>query len=305
LIEPQYQSLWDEILAPLWNAHLILMKGRERRHPLNIHAPERRVQLDDDGNILAIVPRVSLPAHLLIEEMMIQANVCAAQTLVDAKTPLLFRVHEPPSLEKLDQLADFLATCQISWSRGEPSSTERFNRLLAQSKDGEHEETINEVVLRTQMQAHYSPENLHHFGLNLLAYAHFTSPIRRYADLIVHRGLIRALGLGSDGLSDYEIKTLKDTADHITACERRSMAAERKSLERMIASYLSDKIGARFMGRILGVTRFGLFVKLDETGADGLVPISSLGAEFFFHDERSHALVGEKSRHCYRFRDAR
>lgn len=300
VIDPKDQALWDEVLEPLWQAHLLLTKGRERRNPLNIHAPERRVHLDDEGHIIAIVPRLSLPSHLLIEEMMIQANVSAAQTLVESKTPLLFRVHEPPSLEKSDQLADFLATCQIPWSRGEPPSTQRFNRLLAETKEGEHEETINEVVLRTQMQAHYSPENLHHFGLNLLAYAHFTSPIRRYADLIVHRGLIRALGLGTDGLTDYEIKTLQDTAEHITSCERRSMAAERESLERMIASYLSDKIGARFMGRILGVTRFGLFVKLDETGADGLVPISSLGEEFFFHDERAHALVGERSRNCFR-----
>jgi ribonuclease R len=285
----------DTILKPLWAAHACLTRGRNRRGPLHITSTERRVQLDEAGKVIAIAPRKALEAHQLIEEMMIQANVSAAETLEKHKTPLIYRVHEPSSLEKINNLADFLATIGLKWNKGEPPKTDRFNRLLDEVKDTEHEEIVNEVVLRTQMQAHYSPENFGHFGLNLDKYAHFTSPIRRYADLIVHRALIRALKLGDDGLSDYEIKTLGDIADHITMCERRSMAAEREAIERYVAAFLEDKVGASFEGRIVGVTRFGLFVKLTDTGADGIVPISSLGDEYFIHDDIQHALIGEKS----------
>jgi ribonuclease R len=287
--------LVETLLKPLWEAHACLTRGRNIRQPLHINSPERKITLDAEGNVIKIEPRVSLDAMQLIEEMMIQANVSAAETLEKHKTPLIFRVHEAPSLEKIGNLADFLATLGLPWTKGEPPRTERFNALLDGQKDGPHAEIINEVVLRTQMQAHYSPENYGHFGLNLDNYAHFTSPIRRYADLVVHRGLIRALKLGDDGLTDYEIKTLKDTAEHITETERRSMKAEREAIERYIAAFLQDQVGATFQGRIVGVTRFGLFVKLTETGADGIIPVSSLGNDYFVHDDVQHALIGERS----------
>jgi ribonuclease R len=226
---------------------------------------------------------------------MIQANVCAAETLEQKKTPLIYRVHDTPSQEKLFSLADFLGTIGVKWDKGQPATTQRFNRLLAEQREGEHGDIVNEVVLRTQMQAHYNNENIGHFGLHLDRYAHFTSPIRRYADLVVHRALIRALRLGNDGLHDQEVAKLADTADHITATERRSMAAERDATDRYIAAYLEDRVGAEFEGRITGVTRFGLFVRLADTGADGLVPVSSLGDEYFVHDDRAHALVGERT----------
>jgi ribonuclease R len=285
----------EALLKPLWAAHACLTRGRNIRQPLHITSPERRVKLDSEGNVVSIEQRVSLDAMQLIEEMMIQANVSAAEELQKHKTPLIYRVHETPSLEKVGNLADFLQTIGLPWNKGEPPRTERFNALLDSQKDGPHAEIINEVVLRTQMQAHYSPENYGHFGLNLDNYAHFTSPIRRYADLIVHRGLIRALKLGDDGLTDYEIKTLSDTAEHITATERRSMQAEREAIERYIAAFLHDKVGATFEGRIVGVTRFGLFVKLNDTGADGIIPVSSLGNDYFVHDDVQHALIGERS----------
>ena len=287
--------IMEAILFPLWNAYRCMLKGRERRSPLAIESPERKVLMDPGGGIGAIEPRHSLEAHRLIEEMMIQANVCAAETLEQKRTPLIYRVHDAPSQEKLFNLGDFLQTIGKPWNKGEPATTKRFNKLLDETRDGPHAEVVNEVVLRTQMQAFYSPENIGHFGLNLDRYAHFTSPIRRYSDLIVHRGLIRALGLGKDGLTDREISELPAIAEQVTLTERRSMAAERAAMDRYMAAFLAERVGATFSGRITGVTRFGLFIRLDETGADGLVPVSSLGDEYFTHDDRTHALVGERS----------
>uniref|UniRef100_UPI0028A84E40 ribonuclease R n=1 Tax=Brevundimonas sp. TaxID=1871086 RepID=UPI0028A84E40 len=291
--------IMDAILYPLWNAYSTMLKGRERRSPLAIESPERRVIMAPGGGIAAIEPRKSLEAHRLIEEMMIQANVCAAETLEKTRTPLIYRVHETPSQEKIFNLADFLHTIGKPWNKGESPNTKRFNKLLDETRDGPHAEVVNEVVLRTQMQAIYSPDNVGHFGLHLDRYAHFTSPIRRYSDLIVHRGLIRGLNLGSDGLTDREIAELGGIAEHVTETERRSMAAERDAMDRYIAAFLEDHVGATFSGRITGVTRFGLFIRLDETGADGLVPVSSLGNEYFTHDDRAHALIGERTGQRY------
>jgi len=286
--------LLDPILKPLWAAFRLMGKGREARSPLAIESDERRIVIKD-GEITSITRRASLEAHKLIEEMMIQANVSAAETLEAKRMPLIYRVHDTPSQEKVLSLVEFLQTLEVKWSKGEAPTTARFNKLLDDTRESPHAAIINEVVLRTQMQAHYSADNMGHFGLNLARYAHFTSPIRRYADLIVHRALIRALNLGTDGLTDQDIAQIKDTAEVITHAERRAMAAERDATDRYIAAFLADRVGATFTGRITGVTRFGLFVKLDETGADGLVPVSTLGEEYFVHDDRMHALVGERT----------
>ncbi len=287
--------LLESVLKPLWAAYAVLKKGRDARSPLAIESLERKIVIGADGQVASITPRASLEAHRLIEEFMIQANVCAAETLEQKKIPLVYRVHDAPSQEKIFNLTDFLATLGLPWTKGEAPRTERFNRLLAETRDTPNAEIVNEVVLRTQMQAHYSTENIGHYGLNLAKYAHFTSPIRRYADLVVHRALITALGLGKDGLCDRDIATMKGTAEHITAAERRAMAAERDATDRYIAAFLADRVGAEFEGKITGVTRFGLFVRLTETGADGLAPVSSLGGEYFVHDDRAHALVGERT----------
>jgi ribonuclease R len=288
-------TLLGRVLTPLFEAYAVLKAGRDARAPLEIESSERRIHFGADGRIAAIVPRASLPAHKLIEEFMIQANVCAAETLEQRRTPLIYRVHDTPSDEKIQALVDFLDTLGIKWSKGQRPTTARFDQLLAETRGGPHADIVNEVVLRTQMQAIYATDNIGHFGLNLDRYAHFTSPIRRYADLVVHRGLIRALGLGDDGLTETDIVRMKDTAERITMAERRAMAAERDATDRYVASFLAERVGAEFEGRITGVTRFGLFVRLAETGADGLAPISSLGDEYFHHDERAHALVGERS----------
>jgi ribonuclease R len=288
-------AILEPVLKPLWGAYAALKKGRDARSPVGIESTERKVVIDAEGQIASITPRASLDAHKLIEEMMIQANVSAAETLEARRTPLIYRIHDEPSPEKLQALGDFLATLGINWTRGETVRTERFNRLLDLVRGTPHAEIVNEVVLRTQMQAHYSDENIGHFGLNLQRYAHFTSPIRRYADLIVHRALIRALGLGDDGLTDRDLAQIKSTAEMITFAERRAMAAERDAMDRYIAAFLADHVGAEFDGKVTGVTRFGLFVRLSETGADGLVPVSTLGGEYFIHDDKAHALVGERT----------
>jgi ribonuclease R len=288
-------SLLEPVLRPLWAAYGALKIARDKRSPLEIESPERRIVIGPDGRVASITERQFLDANKLIEEMMIQANIAAAETLEQRRTPLIYRVHEAPSQEKLKNLTDFLSTLDIRWSMGEAPRTERFNRLLEQTRGTPHAEIVNEVVLRTQMQAIYSPDNVGHFGLHLDRYAHFTSPIRRYADLTVHRGLIRALGLGNDGLTDVEMATLTEIAEHITLAERRAMAAERDATDRYVAAFMEGREGAEFTGRITGVTRFGLFIRLAETGADGLVPVSTLGGEYFIHDDRAHALVGERS----------
>lgn len=297
---PKGEPLLEDVLKPLWGAYRALYSARQRRGALEIDAPERRVRVDENGKVSGIETRERFDAHKLIEECMIQANVCAAETLEQKGRPLIYRAHEPPSLEKMDALADFLQTIDMKWSRGEPPRPDRFNRLLEQAKDGDHYETVNEVVLRSQSQAVYSTENPGHYGLNLRRYAHFTSPIRRYADLTVHRALIRACKLGKDGQTDSEASQLDAIAEDITALERRAMAAERDATDRYIALYLAERVGTEFDGRITGVTRFGLFVRLQETGADGLIPISRLGDERFIHDEALHALIGQHSRDMYR-----
>ena len=297
--------LLEPVIKPLWAAYACLKRGRDARSPLAIESAERRIKLNTKGEITSIERRESLEAHRLIEEMMIQANVCAAETLEQKNSPLIYRVHDTPSEQKLFALGDFLQSIGKSWSKGEAPRTDRFNALLAETRETPHAEIVNEVVLRTQMQAIYSPDNMGHFGLNLNRYAHFTSPIRRYADLVVHRALIAALALGDDGLSDRDAARLQETAEHITATERRAMTAERDAMDRYVAAFLSDRRGAEFSGRITGVTRFGLFIRLEETGADGLVPVSTLGAssggsEFWVHDERTHALVAERSGRRFR-----
>jgi ribonuclease R len=295
--------LQDRIMRPLWNAYRAAAMARDHRSPLDLDLPERRILIGENGKIRSIAFRERLESMRLIEEFMIMANVAAAETLEQARMPLIYRVHDEPSKEKLIAFSDYLRTIAIPFAKGQVMKPVVFNRILERARGTPHQEVINDVVLRTQAQAVYAPDNVGHFGLNLQRYAHFTSPIRRYADLVVHRALIRALKLGGDGLSDPKIARLKDTADHISMTERRAMAAERDSVDRYVAAYMQDRVGAVFDGRITGVTRFGLFLRLADTGAEGLLPMRSLGTDFFRHDEKRHALVGERTGKAYRLGD--
>jgi ribonuclease R len=295
--------LMQRALLPLWQAYAVLSRARDERGPLDLDLPERKILLDEQGRVARVVIPERLDAHRLIEEMMIQANVAAAETLEQVKIPPVYRVHDEPSKEKLKSLRDFLETLDLKLALGTGLKPEAFNRILARAKTLPVPELVNEVILRSQAQAEYNPQNIGHFGLNLAKYAHFTSPIRRYADLLVHRALIRGLKLGSDGIEDQEIARLADTAREISDAERRAMAAERETVDRLIAAHLADRIDATFEGRIAGVTRSGLFVKLRETGADGFVPVSTLGQDFFSHVEEAHALVGDRTGETYQLGD--
>jgi ribonuclease R len=250
-----------------------------------------------------VVTPERLDAHKLIEEFMIQANVAAAEELEKRRTPQIYRVHEPPSDEKIRALAEFLQTINLSLARGQVMKPKHFNGILAQVKDKDYQHLVHEVVLRTQAQAVYSAENKGHFGLSLRRYAHFTSPIRRYADLIVHRALIAALELGDDGLSAEDIGRLDDTAQLISGAERRAMAAERETVDRLIAHHLAEQIGAIFAARIGGVASAGLFVTLNDSGADGFIPAATLGTDYFVFDETRHALIGERSGETFQLGD--
>lgn len=287
--------LLDTVLRPLWGAYDALRTARERRGPLELDLPERRVEIDEDGKVAGITTKERFDAHKLIEEMMIQANVAAAEELEKRTTPLLYRIHDAPSDAKIAALAEFLKTLDVKWPLDETAQTKRFNRLLADFEDTDDSSAVSEIVLRSQSQAVYSPDNIGHFGLNLRKYAHFTSPIRRYSDLIVHRGLITALKLGPDGLTDAHKVTLDDTAQHLVMTERRSMAAEREATDRYLAIFLADRVGAEFEGRITGVNKAGLFVRLAETGADGFVPASRISDEYWAYRESAMALVADRS----------
>jgi ribonuclease R len=296
--------LLDPILKPLYAAYAVAKRARDERDPLDLDIPERKILLKSDGTVDRVIVPERLDAHRLIEEFMILANVAAAETLEKKALPLIYRVHDEPTLEKVHALQEFLKTLDVPFAKAGALRPSLFNRVLTLVAGQDYEAMVNEVVLRSQAQAEYSAENYGHFGLNLRRYAHFTSPIRRYADLVVHRGLIRALGLGEGALPDNETaESLSEVAAEISVTERRAMKAERETADRLIAHHLVDRIGASFQGRISGVTRAGLFVKLDDTGADGLIPIRTLGTEYFNYDETRHALVGSRSGAMHRLGD--
>ena len=284
--------LLEDVIRPLWAAYALLKAARDRRQPLELDLPERRIELTPDGRVKSVNFKDRFDAHRLIEEFMVLANVCAAEELERLRRPLLYRVHEEPSPEKLDALRELAEASGFTLAKGQVLRTAHLNRLLGQAEGTDFDELINVTTLRSMQQAYYHPGNLGHFGLALRSYAHFTSPIRRYSDLIVHRALIAGHRWGADGLSAADEEMLADTAQHISETERRSMTAERDTTDRYLAAFLSERVGTEMTGRISGVQRFGAFVKLDETGADGLLPIREIGREYFVYDRDRQVLMG-------------
>ena len=284
--------LLEDVIRPLYAAHDALNDARARRQPLDLDLPERKVVLTEDGKVASVNFADRLEAHKLIEEFMILANVAAAETLIAKKTPLLFRVHEEPPPEKLETLRDVAESAGLTLAKGQVLKTAHINQLLHAAAGTDHSDVVNMSTLRAMTQAYYAPANFGHFGLALRSYAHFTSPIRRYSDLIVHRALITAHGWGEDGLTPADTERLESTAEHISETERRSMVAERDTTDRYLAAFLSERVGEEFTGRISGIAKFGAFVRLDGTGADGLLPVRSLGREFFHFDRDAGTLTG-------------
>jgi len=292
-------GLVDDVIAPLYGAYAALERNRRARGVLDLDLPERRITLDDKGRVTGIEPRQRLDSHKLIEEFMICANVAAAETLEKMAEPCMYRIHDQPSKDKLESLRQFLDSLDVRFARGQVIKPAQFNRILEKFADTPHSHMVSEVVLRSQSQAEYGPENIGHFGLALRRYCHFTSPIRRYADLLVHRALIRGGRLGEGGL-EKQPRDFAEMGEHISITERRAAMAERDAVDRFTAAFLADRVGATFQGRITGVTRFGLFVRLEDSGGDGLIPIGSLGEDYFVHEEARHALVGRDTGIEYR-----
>lgn len=280
------------VIDPLYRAYGLLATARTARGTLELDIPERRIEFAADGTVAAIGARARLDSHRLIEEFMIAANVAAAEALEKRQAPALYRIHEPPGLDKLEALRESLAALGLKLAKGNRPTPRLFSGLLAQAHGTEKAEIVSTLILRAQSQARYSPENAGHFGLALTRYCHFTSPIRRYADVLVHRALIGAYRLGDGALPPGQAERFEETGEAISGTERRAAAAERDVMDRYTTAFLAERVGAEFQGRINGVTHFGLFVTLDETGADGLVPVTSLPRDYYDHDQVSHALVG-------------
>ncbi len=293
-------GLGDGRIDALYAAFRALLGARSARGTLELDLPERKVVLDEAGQVAAIAPRPRLDSHKLIEEFMVLANVAAAEELERLRQPAMYRIHAPPTEEKLEALRGFLATLDISLPPGGTIHPRDLDRVLARVAGTDLAPMVNETILRSQSQAAYHPENIGHFGLALSRYAHFTSPIRRYADLLVHRALIRGLKLGLGPLSEGEAVAFEDIAERISGTERRAALAERDAVDRYLSAYMADKVGASFAARISGVTRFGLFVTVLDSGANGLIPLSSLPDDFWIHDDAGQALHGRRTRQTYR-----
>ncbi len=287
--------LTDTALKPLWACWRALYKAREARAPLDLDLPERRVVLDEKGRIMSVAPRERLDAHKLIEDYMIAANVAAAKALEAKKAPVMYRVHEPPSREKLVALKDYLATFGVEFALGQVIRPGTFNHILDRIGEVDFRPQVMEQVLRTQTQAYYAPVNAGHFGLALGSYGHFTSPIRRYADLLVHRSLVAAYNLGPGGLSPSEAAAMEQIGQSISTLERRAMEAERDTIDRYVAAFLAERIGETVAARITGVVNFGVFATVEGVGGDGLLPVRDLGTEYFRFDEGARTLTGENS----------
>ena len=297
---PVPSELVETALKPLWDCWRAMFAARQKRGPLELDLPERQVVLDEKGRIASVSPRERLDAHRLVEDYMIAANVAAARALEAKRAPVMYRIHESPSREKLVALKDYLATFDLEFTLGQVIKPSTFNRIIERVGDSEGRTEIMEQLLRTQMQARYGPERLGHFGLALATYAHFTSPIRRYADLLVHRALVSAYRLGEGGLPPGDEGRFEEIGEQISQLERRAMEAERETIDRYVAAFLADRVGQIVNCRITGVQSFGFFATVEGLGGDGLLFVRDLGTEYFRFDEGARTLVGEETGETYR-----
>ncbi|MEQ9487557.1 MAG: ribonuclease R [Alphaproteobacteria bacterium] len=304
IVDDRMEPLTETVIAPLYEAFALLDEARKRRGTLDLDLPEKQVVIGENGKVAEIIPRERLDSHRLIEEFMILANVAAAEALEKKRRPVMYRIHESPPLDKLEGLRETLASLGYGLAKGAVMKPALLTGILHQASGSTSAQIVSQIILRAQAQAVYAPENLGHFGLSLPKYAHFTSPIRRYADLLVHRSLIEAFGLGPGGLTPDQATAFPELGETISSTERRAIAAERNAMERYLTAYMSDRIGHEYKARITGAQRFGLFVSIDGIGAEGLVPIETLlPSDYYRHDEVHHRLVGDKTGHAYTLGD--
>ena len=289
------QPILESILKPLYKCYEVLQNTTKERGPLILDLPERKILLDDSGKVASIEFLDRLDAHKVVEELMILANVAAAEELFNNKSYFLYRIHEEPEKEKVNTLREIVKSCGLSFSKGQVLKTHHLNSLLCNAKETEYSELVSMSILRSMPQAYYGAQPIGHFGLALRRYTHFTSPIRRYADLVTHRAIIETINRGQNPLYEFDPVELEAIGESISICERKSMLAERDTVDRYLAAFFSDRLGLEVLGTISGVARFGIFVKIDGSGADGLVPVSTIGNEYFRYNQDKQVLVAERT----------
>lgn len=289
------QPILESIIKPLYKCYEVLQNTTKERGPLILDLPERKILLDDSGKVASIEFLDRLDAHKVVEELMILANVAAAEELFNNKSYFLYRIHEEPEKEKVNTLREIVKSCGLSFSKGQVLKTHHLNSLLCNAKETEYSELVSMSILRSMPQAYYGAQPIGHFGLALRRYTHFTSPIRRYADLVTHRAIIETINRGQNPLYEFDPVELEAIGESISICERKSMLAERDTVDRYLAAFFSDRLGLEVLGTISGVARFGIFVKIDESGADGLVPVSTIGNEYFRYNREKQVLVAERT----------
>jgi len=314
----QFSAILPHIDA-LYDLYSRLNKRRNERGAIDFDTQETRILFDGQRKISQIIPVKRTEAHRLIEECMLAANVCTAQFLEKAKLPALYRVHEGPSEERLSSLRDFLGELGIGLGGGDDPQPEDYQRVLRSVGQRDDASVIQSVMLRSMSQAVYQSENLGHFGLAFDAYTHFTSPIRRYSDLLVHRairylirsnkkvsGVVRVKGaaeLAKDNIYPYELPRLDETGSHLSVTERRADEATRDVVNWLKCEYLMDHVGEEYSGVVSAVTGFGLFVMLDDLYVEGLIHVTGLPKDYYYHEASQHRMVGERTGRVFRLGD--
>jgi ribonuclease R len=290
--------LWSKVLQPLYGVYQSLLKARRKRGTLDLNIPERKIIFNSGGQIAEVIEQERFESHQLIEELMVAANVCSAQTLLAKKFSTLFRIHDLPEATRVENLKTVLKSLKVQLPKVKAFRPAHFQTILNKVQDSPYRQLVNDLVLRSQSQANYSPHNVGHFGLSLTHYCHFTSPIRRYADLIVHRGLIKSLSLGHDG-QDYPLEVLEVIGQHISQTERKAVLAEREVNDRLITAFLETHIGEVYSGAIVGVTGAGIFISLNDNGAEGFISKSRLPYDYYRFDEANHRYIGQRTKRVY------
>ncbi len=277
-------------LTNLYGAYATFLKQRDKRGAMDLDLPEYNIVMGEDGHVAKVEKRMRLDSHKLIEECMVTANIAAALTLEKKQLPGVYRVHEPPSEDKISDVRTFLKS--MGFSLNPTPVVKDFNKLIGKARGTPMESLLSGAILRSQMQAKYLPENLGHFGLGLTHYSHFTSPIRRYSDLITHRAICAHIAGEKKVAVGPKDEALAAMADHISTTERRAMVAEREARDRYITAFMATSGDAEFEAHITSVGNYGVFVTLTDTGASGLVRMSDLGRDFYMYEEKLHCLIG-------------